>query len=104
MVDLGRVRVILVEVDALVDELDGVDLDERTAVENQSPPSRHNRDRTAAGDIRRERARQSQSLNLLADRLHLAAAMVRVEYWFARGHADPTETPRDPLELETENA
>jgi hypothetical protein len=79
MIDLSKVRVILAEVGSLVEDLDGVDLDERTAVVEQS-----------AGDARRERARQSQALNLLSDRLELAATMVRVQYWNARGHGDPT--------------
>ena len=32
----------------------------------------------------------SQTLNLMGDRLELAASLVRIEYWVARGHADPT--------------
>jgi hypothetical protein len=77
-IDLSRVRAILDEIDELIDDLDGVELDERTAIEQ--PP----------GKARHDRAHQSQTLNLVADRLALAASLVRVEYWAARGHKDPT--------------
>jgi hypothetical protein len=78
VIDLTKVRKILTEVEKLVEDLDGLDLDERTAVESQS------------GSVaRKERAHQSQSLNLLSDRLVLAASLVRVEYWHARGRTDP---------------
>jgi len=83
VIDLSRVQLILEEVNRLVEDLHGQELDERAAVEAQS-----------AGEARRQRARASQSLNLLSDRLGLAAQMVRVEYWSARGHGDPTDGVR----------
>ena len=80
MIDLGRVTKILHEAEELIEELHGSPLDERAAVESST-----------AGEERKRRARQSQALNLLSDRLELAAALVRVEYWQARGYEDPTD-------------
>lgn len=78
-IDLSKARTILTEVSTLLDALEGVDLDERTALDE--PP----------GDERSAKARQSQTLNLAADRLEYAAQLVRVQYWHVRGHADPTD-------------
>lgn len=78
MIDMSRVRAVLNEVDDLIDDLDGFDLDETDAVTNQSK-----------GDARRLKAQKSQDLQLLANRLELAAALVRIEYWAARGASDP---------------
>jgi hypothetical protein len=83
MIDLSQVRFILEEAQELVEELDGVDLDESTAVTSQSK-----------GRDRRERAELSQSLNLLGDRLLLASSLVKVEYWHARGFEDPLRSHR----------
>lgn len=83
MIDLGRVKDIMREVDSLIESLHGEDLDERKAVEDQSKA----RDR-------RERARMSQDLNLLRSRLQLAAQLVDNEYWFARGESDPLQPNR----------
>lgn len=79
MIDLSKVRDVLEEINELVAKLDGQDLDETGAVDNQS-----------SGRARQERARLSQSLNLLATRFELAASLTRVEYWYARGDGDPT--------------
>ncbi|WP_234410897.1 hypothetical protein [Nocardioides terrigena] len=78
MIDLTRVRTIMAEAASLVEGLDGQDLDESDAVTSQS------KSRT-----RQERAQTSQDLQLLATRFELAAALVRVEYWSARGKQDP---------------
>lgn len=79
MIDLSKVRNVLEEIGELVAELDGQDLDETGAIDSQS-----------SGRSRQERARLSQSLNLLATRFELAASLTRVEYWYARGDGDPT--------------
>lgn len=79
MIDLSKVRDVLEEINQLVAKLDGQELDETGAVDSQS-----------SGRARQERARLSQSLNLLATRLELAASLTRVEYWYARGDGDPT--------------
>lgn len=84
MIDLGHVKGILAEAEALVAELHGVELNEERAVEDQTK----NRTRV-------ERARLSQDLNLLAGRLDLAAELVRNEYWFARGEDDPLNPDRE---------
>ena len=77
-IELDRVRAVLREVDALVDELDGLELDDRREL-----------DVTATKVERSDRARVNQALNLLADRLGLAAALVRTEYWYGKGEPDP---------------
>lgn len=82
-IDLSRVVSTLTDVDALIDALDGKELDETEAIGNQSK-----------GAARQERARTSQDLSLLADRLDAAAALVRLEYWSARGKGDPTRIER----------
>lgn len=79
MIDLHRVRAILDEAQGVIDELDGVDLDERQALGNNQSKSLD----------RQQRAAMSQSLNQLADRLQLASTLVRNEYWVARGASDP---------------
>jgi len=78
MIDLNRVRAVLDEVDELIEDLDGLDLDETDAVTSQSK-----------GEARRFKAQKSQDMQLLANRLELAAALVRIEYWAARGNGDP---------------
>lgn len=84
MIDLSRVRNVLNEVNDLVDELDGVSLDERDAVTSQSK-----------GQARQAKAQRSQELQLLAHRLEFAASLVRNEYWFARGESDPLDPDRE---------
>lgn len=79
MINLDRVRKMLDgEIVDLVDELDGFDLDETGAIESQTK----SRQRTL-------KAEKSRELLLLADRLELAANLVRNEYWVARGEGDP---------------
>lgn len=87
MIDLNRVRHVLDEAQELVDDLHGLQLDDSTAVTSQSK-----------GKARQERAQRSQELQLLATRLELAAALVRNEYWFARGEPDPLCETRDRAE------
>lgn len=84
MIDLSTVRRCLGDVDGLVNALDGQELDETDAVTSQSK-----------GELRKLRAQRSQDLQLLATRLELAAALVRNEYWFARGEKDPTRPDRE---------
>lgn len=83
MIDLSRVQDVLREVNTLIAELHGADLNEERAVEDQSK-----------GNARRTRARMSQDLNLLAARLEFAAHLVKNEYWFARGEQDPLDPHR----------
>lgn len=80
MIDLSRVRAVLADVEPLIRELDGLELDDSDAITSQSK-----------GKARQERARRSQELQLLASRFELAAALVRIEYWTARGEMDPLE-------------
>lgn len=83
MIKLTRVRNVLAEINEMVDELDGVDLDETDAVTSQSK-----------GEARKVKAQRSQDLQLLANRFELGAALVRNEYWFARGEQDPIDQGR----------
>lgn len=76
-IDLSIVRDVLGEVSTLVESLDGEALDETAAVESQ-----------AKTRTRQERARLSQNLQYVAAQLDLAAALVRNEYWVARGKPD----------------
>lgn len=82
-IELNPVRGVLREVNDLIGALDGQDLNETDAITNQS-----------TGEARRQRAARSQELQLLANRLELAAQLVRVEYWFARGKSDPLHPDR----------
>jgi hypothetical protein len=84
MIDLTKVRAVLDDANSLIGDLDGLDLDDSTAVTSQSK-----------GKARQERAQRSQELQLLATRLELAAALVRCEYWFARGEPDPLNPNRE---------
>lgn len=83
VIDLERVRGVLGQVHDLMEDLEGQDLDDSRAVEDQSK-----------GKARQERARKAQDLQLLASRLEFAAALVRNEYWFARGELDPLDPQR----------
>lgn len=87
MIDLSRVREVLKECETLIDDLDGVDLDDSDAVTSQSK-----------GQLRQARAQMSQDLQLLATRFELAASLTRVEYWFARGETDPLDPGREERE------
>lgn len=84
MIDLSSVKSVLDEANSLATALDGIDLDETDAVISQS-----------RGEARRIKARHSQDLQLLANRLELAAALVRTEYWFARGEKDHCRPDRE---------
>lgn len=83
MIDLTASKRVLEQCDELMLALDGEELDERKAVVDQSK-----------GEARKRRAQLSQDLQLLASRLELAAALVRNEYWFARGEDDPIQIDR----------
>lgn len=83
MIDLTRVKAVLAEIQDLIDDLHGVDLDDSSALVSQSK-----------GKARQERAQRSQDLQLLATRFELAAALTRTEYWFARGERDPLDPQR----------
>jgi hypothetical protein len=83
MIDLSNVVSCLREADALVQNLHGRELDETDAITSQS-----------RGTERKRRAQMSQDLQLLATRLELAASLVRVEYWHARGETDPLRPER----------
>lgn len=83
MIDLNHVRTVVDEVVDLITVLDGLDLDETDALTSQSK-----------GEVRRVKAQRSQDLQLLATRLELAAALVRNEYWYARGERDPISPER----------
>lgn len=83
MIDLERVKGVLKEADTLMASLDGKELDDQRAIADQSK-----------GRARQDRARMSQDLQLLATRFELAAALVRIEYWYARGESDPTQPQR----------
>lgn len=84
MIDLSRVRSVLKDVNDLVEELDGLALDERDALTSQSK-----------GELRQMKAQRSQELQLLATRLELAASLTRVEFWYARGESDPLNPDRE---------
>jgi hypothetical protein len=84
MINFTRLKVVLEEVDALVEDLDGKDLDETAALTSQSK-----------GEARQLRAQMSQDLQLLASRLELSAQLVKIEFWNARGEGDPLEVGRD---------
>lgn len=84
MINLHIVRRVLDHASEMVDSLDGLPLDESDAITSQSK-----------GEARRIRAQRSQDLQLLATRLELAAALVRNEYWFARGEIDPLNPDRE---------
>lgn len=77
-IDFTRLRHVLEEVNEIVASLDGIDLDETNALTSN-----------AKGRARQEKAKRSQDLQLLATRLELGAALVRVEYWCSRGESDP---------------
>lgn len=83
MINLTKVAAIVKEATDLIADLDGLDLDEADAVTSQSK-----------GDARRLKAQRSQDLQLLATRLELASALVRCEYWYARGEGDPLNPNR----------
>ena len=83
MINLDNAARAVREAQRLLDELHGLDLDESDAVTSQS-----------RGETRKIKAQRSQDLQLLANRLELAAALVRVEYWYARGETDPCRPDR----------
>lgn len=83
MIDLTSTKNILADVEGLIDDLHGCELDETDAITSQSK-----------GEARRIRAQRSQDLQYVATRLELAAQLVRVEYWHARGEDDPTRPDR----------
>lgn len=94
MIDLTRVREVLSEALSIVDDLDGLALDESDAVASQSKSK-----------ARQVKAQRSQDLQLLATRFELAASLTRIEYWYARGENDPLTPDRNnPRRNDTVNA
>jgi hypothetical protein len=80
MINLTRVQRILDEVHDKIEELDGMELDETNALTNQT-----------TSNVRVLKAQRSQDLQFMANRLELAAQLVRVEYWAARGFTNPID-------------
>lgn len=80
MIDLTRARHVLSSAKELLDDLDGVDLDDSNAIYAQGQ-----------SNIRQERAQASKDLLQLADQLDLAGQLVRNAYWSFRGEPDPLE-------------
>ena len=80
-IDVENVRSVLEEVDRVLDQVDGVKF-----IDDAGKKNAHH-------------AAISRELLLAADRLDLAASLVRVQYWRTRGVADPldTLTDRSPL-------
>lgn len=87
MIDLQAVKDLLAECSGIVDELDGQEHSDSQV----SPGSRNEETRAE----RAAKVHRSKSLQLLSDRLDLAAALVRNEYWFSRGEADPLNPDRE---------
>lgn len=83
MIDFELVRQTLNECSRLVEELDGLDHDDSRAHLESSHTN-----------ARKERARRSQQMQFLANRLELAASLVRNEYWVARGERDALDIDR----------
>lgn len=83
MINLKAARRAIDDAVQLIEDLDGRELDETHAITSQS-----------RGALRKEKAQMSQDLQLIATRLELAASLVRVEYWHARGEGDPTRPDR----------
>lgn len=78
MIDLSRVQAVLLEdVAPLLEELDGLDVEDPDSVDSQTK----SRERTF-------RAERSRELLFLADRLDLAAAFARAEYWTLKGERE----------------
>lgn len=75
-IDLKLVRIALQEALALVDQLDGAELDERSAW------AENNKRR------REEKLAKSKTLQIIAHRCATAEQLVHNEYWISRGVAD----------------
>lgn len=84
MIDMDTLRVTLKDAEQIVNELDGLEFDDRDAVTADK----------ATRAKRQEQALRSKTLLLLAHRLELAKALVMVEYYFARGEIDPLDLER----------
>lgn len=83
MIDLSKARAVLQDAQELIDDLDGLDIDDTAAVLEQGRTS----PRVAAS--RQERAQASKDLLLLQDRLEMAASLVKSAYWVMKGEDDP---------------
>lgn len=82
MIRLTAARAALDDVAVLIAEVDGVQLQDWPDQEGD----RH---------ARKEKAQLTRKLLLIADRLDLAAQLVRAEYWFAKGEPDILQPERD---------
>lgn len=79
LLDLGPALDLVEEADTLLKPLDGVDLDERPSARNSEPPAGMSK-----AKARELRLTQSRNLQLAAQKLTLAAELVREQYWIAR--------------------
>lgn len=79
-IDLTRAKAILQEINCIVARLDGQDLDDSNSQDD--PKDREDRQE------RRRKATLMRELLRMADQLAAIEAIVRNEYWVARGHAD----------------
>lgn len=91
MIDLRKVREVLKDCDDIVESLHGVDHDDPAVDTEQLSGSR----RRATAEDRAAKAERSKSMLLLKDRLELAASLVAIEYWYARGEIDPLDPERE---------
>lgn len=78
MIDLTQTRTIINDAWEILEDLDGLDLDDGDGIVE-------NRNNSAAKQARIERAQTSRDLLMLADRLAAAEATVRQTYWKFKG-------------------
>lgn len=90
MIDLSKVRDVLGDCEDLIASLDGVQ-HEQDLVEGPMSGSL----KRATAEARTAKAERSKALLLLKDRLELAASLVGIEYWYARGEIDPLSPDRE---------
>lgn len=88
MIDLSKVKSIMVEVEALIAELDGREYDDQKAWDTA-------KDGRPGRASREERAKIAKQLQLLAVHFEMAAALARNEYWFGKGEVDPLNRRRE---------
>lgn len=83
MIDLAQALAIL---DETADQMESIN------ARSHSDPDPHGSGGTK--EERADKARVSATLQLISTRLELAASLVRIEYWFARGETDPLNPER----------
>lgn len=84
MIDMTKVRVALEDALAILDEVDGIDVDDSGSIGGDDTKTQ-----------REYKARISRSLLLLADRLEMASQFARSEYWYVKGEPDILNPERD---------